>query len=96
MEATDWHPVTSRDGAVLGWMAAPDPDEPDVGYFEADRTRKVGLRAARLEEAVALFSDDAFDPETVWDTGLASGLTDEDLDAAANVAVLLWRVEHGG
>jgi hypothetical protein len=94
MAKTDWQPVTDRAGTVLGWMAAPDPDEPDVDYFEAGRSAKVRCRAARLEEAAGLFTDDAFDPEETWDAGLAAGLTELDLDAAAYVGLTLWQVEH--
>jgi hypothetical protein len=92
---TDWAPVTDRAGNVLGWTAPPDPDEPDVDYFEADRSRMVRCRAARLEEAAGLFMADGFDPEQTWDAGLAAGLTDADLDAAAYVGMTLWQVEHG-
>jgi len=60
-----------------------------------DPRYQAGQRAARLEEAVGLFADDAFDPEETWDAGLAAGLTEDDLDAAGNVAVALWRAEHG-
>jgi hypothetical protein len=94
VDKTDWQPVTDAAGKVLGWTAAPDPDEPDVDYFRADWSRKVGCRAARLEEAAGLFTDGAFDPEQTWDAGLAAGLTDADLDAAAYVGLTLWQVEH--
>jgi hypothetical protein len=56
---------------------------------------QAGQRAARLDEAAGLFTDGAFDPEETWDAGLAAGLTDADLDAAAYVGVTLWQVEHG-
>jgi hypothetical protein len=95
VEKTDWQPVTDAAGKVLGWMSAPAPGEPDVDYFDADRPRKVRLRAARLEEAAGLFTDDAFDVEETWDAGLAAGLTDDDLNSAGNVALLLWKVERG-
>ncbi len=61
---------------------------------ESDQ-REVRAAAARLEEAAGLFTDDAFDPEETWDAGLAAGLTDADLDAAAYVGLTLWKVEHG-
>jgi hypothetical protein len=84
-------------GDVLGWTAAPDPDEdPDGGdYFEADRPRKVRGRAARLEEAAGLLCDEAFDLDETWDAGLAAGLADAELDSAAHVAFMLWKVERG-
>jgi hypothetical protein len=81
VDKTDWQPVTDAAGNVLGWMSAPDPGEPDVDYFEADRPRKARFRAARLEEAAELLTDDAFDVEETWDAGLSAGLTDEDLDS---------------
>ena len=83
---------------VAAWFVdvpAPARGEPDVDYFDADRPRKVRLRAARLEEAAGLFTDDAFDVEETWDAGLAAGLTDDDLNSAGNVALLLWKVERG-
>jgi hypothetical protein len=91
---TDWQPVTDRTGTVLGWMAAPDPDEPDVDCFQVGRLRKVRLRADQLAEVSALFGEECMDPEQVWDAGLAAGLTDFDLDAAAHIALVLQRVEY--
>jgi len=96
---TGWQPVTNAVGDVLGWMAAPDPDEPDVDWWEADRVAKVGRRAAigrraaMLDQAAALFVMDGVDPEQTWDGALAHGLTDADLDAAAYVAVTLRKLE---
>jgi hypothetical protein len=89
----DWQPVTNAAGGVLGWVAAPDPDEPDVDWWEADRVAKVGRRAAVLDQAAALFVMDGVDPEQTWDGALAHGLTDADLDAAAHVAVTLRKLE---
>src|SRR5690242_6326336 len=60
---------------------------------EITRTAGVSVRADRLEEAAGLFGDDAFDPGEVWTAGRQVGLADEDLDSAANVAVVLWQVE---
>jgi hypothetical protein len=57
---------------------------------------QAGRSAARLEEAAGLFADGAFDPEETWDAGLAAGLTDRDLDAAAYVALVLRETELGG
>jgi hypothetical protein len=92
---TDWQPVTDAAGNVLGYMAAPDPGEPDADYFDADRPRVVGIRAARLDEAAALICDPAFGVDETWAAGLAAGLGEAELDSAANVAFLLWKVEHG-
>jgi hypothetical protein len=95
VDKTDWQPVTDAAGKVLGWTAAPDRDEPDVDYFRADWSRKVRCRAARLEEAAGLFADDAFDFEESWAAGEAAGLSEADLDSAANVALVIWLIEHG-
>ena len=90
---TDWAPVTDAAGTVLGWMAAPEPDEPDVDGFEADRLPRVRRRAAAIDEVAAAFGEECFDPETVWD---ASTLPEADLDAAGYIAVTLARVEGLG
>jgi hypothetical protein len=59
------------------------------------RARHVRARAGTLDQAAALFADNAFDPAQTWDAGLAYGLSDADLDAAAHVAVVLREVELG-
>jgi hypothetical protein len=87
-------PVTDVAGNVLGWMSAPDPDEPDVSYFEADRLPKVRRRAAILGEAADLMANEAFGLDETWDAGLAAGLTDADLDAVGHVVLLLEQVER--
>jgi hypothetical protein len=51
-------------------------------------------RASRLAEAVELLADEVFDVAETWDAGLAAGLSEADLDAAGNVAYLLWQIEH--
>jgi hypothetical protein len=91
---TDWHPVTNAAGDVLGFMAAPDPDEdPGGDYFTDDRRRVVWLRAGVIGQAADMFHDHAFDPAETWDAGLAYGLSDRQLDAAAYVAVTLEEIE---
>jgi hypothetical protein len=90
-----WEPVTGAGGTVLGWMLALDPAEPDVDYFEADRLPRVRRRAAAIGQAADLFADENFDPAETWDAGLAFGLTDHDLDAAAYLAVELEKIERG-
>ena len=90
-----WQPVTGAGGTVLGWMSAPDPAEPDVDYFEADRLPRVRRRGAVIGQAADLFADRAFDPAETWDAGLAAGLADPDLDAAAYIAVELEKIERG-
>jgi hypothetical protein len=84
-----WQPVEG------GWMKAPDPGEPDVDYFEADRLPKVRRRAAAIGQAADLFADRAFDPAETWDSGKAAGLTDANLDAAAYVALEMEKIERG-
>lgn len=93
-DMTEWAPVTGADGTVLGWMAAPDPDEPDVDWFEADRLPKIRRRAAVIDPVAALAADEAFSADEVIEMGRRSGLTGDDLDAAANVAWHLWVVEQ--
>jgi hypothetical protein len=56
---------------------------------------QAGQRAARLHEAAALIADPAFDFDETWDAGLAAGLAEVELDSAANVALVLWKVERG-
>lgn len=93
MAESEWKPVTGADGAVLGWMSAPDPDEPDVDWFEADRLPKVARRAAAIDEAAALAADEAFTPDEVGEMWRRTGLNDDELDAAAHVALTLCEVE---
>jgi len=93
-DMTGWSEVASADGAALGWMAAPDPDEPDVDYFEADRVPKAGRRAAALYEVAGLAADEAFAADEVLDMGRRAGLTGDQMDAAANVAWHLHQVEQ--
>jgi len=96
-----WTPVTSAAGETLGWMAPADPDEPDVDYFDADRPRRTACRAAivkaradRINPVADVAGDEAFTAEEVTDMGRGAGLSDDDLDAAANVAVALWEIEQ--
>ncbi len=89
----DMTPVTAPDGTVLGWMSAPDPDERDLDYFEADRVPKAGRRSAAIDQAAALL-DSAFTADEVGEMWAASGLSGDDLDSAANVAFELWTIEQ--
>ena len=95
MAVIGWSPVTNAAGDVLGWTAAPDPDEPDVDYFEADRAPKAGRRADHLAPMSDLIGNTAFTAEEVREIMDRSGLSDDDRDAAANVALVLHEVEHG-
>jgi len=89
----DMTPVTAADGAVLGWMSAPDPDEPDVGYFEADRVPKAGRRAAVIDEVAGLMPGEDFDLDVAHDV---TGVPWADLDSAAYVALVLAEAERYG
>jgi hypothetical protein len=86
---------------VHAWMVdAPiEPDDPLAPYKRRAQQLTnphymAGERAARLEEVVGLFADEAFDPGTVWDTARAAGLTDFDLDAASYIVVELEQIER--
>ena len=74
-DLTGWTGVTSADGTVAGWMSLPDPDEPDVDYFEADRVPKAGRRAAALYEVAALAADEAFSAGEVASPSVLAGTT---------------------
>jgi hypothetical protein len=92
MAETVWTPVTDAAGKVLGYVSAPDPDEPDAGYFEADRLPKVARRAAALAPVAELYGNESFGIDAVSD---ACGLSEDDQDSAANVAWALMQVELG-
>jgi hypothetical protein len=77
-------------------MAAPDPDEADVDYFEADRLPKVRRRAEVIDQAADLLMDDAFDPGATWDAANEAGVSDLALDAAGHVALILRQIEIRG
>lgn len=77
-----------------GWMAAPDPDEPDVDYFEADRLPKVRRRADAIDQAADALMTESLDLDASWDAGLDAGLSELDLDAAGNVALVLAEIEQ--
>jgi hypothetical protein len=89
-DMTGWTEVTSAAGETLGWMAPADVETP---HERAHRIRVAGLRADAIDQAARLF-DSAFTPDEVKDMWAASGLSGDDLDAAANVALELWTVEQ--
>ena len=93
-DMTGWTPVTNAAGETVGWTAAPDPDEPDVDYFEADRVPKAGRRAAAIGQVADLLLDEAFDPGGTWDAAEAAGIPEGMIDSAGNVALELAWVEH--
>ena len=61
---------------------------------QAARSGTVAARADRIGPAAALTADEAFSTEEVQDMWRRSGLSQDDLDAAANVAFELWTVEQ--
>jgi hypothetical protein len=91
--ARDWTPVTAADGAVLGWMQAVEPDDAEPDYFEEDRLALVRRRADAIDPVAALF-DSAFTEDEIREMWAASGLSQDDLDSAGNVALILWRIEQ--
>ncbi len=97
-DMTGWAPVADAAGKVLGWMAPAQHDEPGLDYFEADRPRRnaaiVKARAAALYELAALAGDEAFSAGEVTDMARRAGLTGDQMDAAANAALVLWEIEQ--
>jgi hypothetical protein len=63
---------------------------------EVGRTGHVSAQADRLAGAAELLMDESFDLGDTWDAGLAAGLSELDLDAAGNVALILARIEREG
>jgi hypothetical protein len=61
---------------------------------QAARTGTVAARADRLDPAAALAADEAFTTDEVKEMWQSSGLSSDDLDAAANVALELWKIEQ--
>jgi hypothetical protein len=58
------------------------------------RSGTVASRADRINPAAAVTADEAFTADEVRDMWQASGLSHDELDAAANVAFELWTVEQ--
>ena len=88
-----WQPVHNGAGDVVGWMAAPDPDEPDVDWFEADRLPKVRRRADMLCQAVTLMGPE-FDLDETWEA-LEAAMPEADIEAAARMVLMLQEIELG-
>jgi hypothetical protein len=61
---------------------------------QAARSGTVAARAGRIDPAAAVTADEAFTPDEVRDMWRASGLDQDELDAAANVAFELWTIEE--
>lgn len=86
---------------VVAWFVdAPIADDDPLRVVKlrarqlCDPHYQAGQSAQPLQDAAACFADPCLDPESVWDAGLASGLTDANLDSAAYVAVTLAEVER--
>lgn len=86
---------------VRAWFVDDEIDPADRLAAMKHRARELcdphymaGQSAAPLQDPAARFADPALDPESVWDAGLAAGLTDAQLDSAAHVAVVLAEVEQ--
>jgi hypothetical protein len=77
-------PIKRRAAAI--WTAAEVLEQ-------AALTATVAARAEAIDAAAALF-DSAFTADEVKDMWQASGLSHDDLDAAANVALELWKLEQ--
>jgi hypothetical protein len=68
----------------------------DMGpVIERHRRAHARARAGAIDAAAALF-DSAFTADEVKDMWRASGLSDDELDAAANVAWELRKIERDG
>jgi hypothetical protein len=61
---------------------------------KAERKGHVKKRADRIGPAAALTADEAFTAGEVRDMWARSGLSDDELDSAANAALVLWEVEQ--
>jgi hypothetical protein len=61
---------------------------------QAARSGTVAARADRLVPAADLAADEAFTAGEVKEMWQRSGLSDDELDAAANAALALWTVEQ--
>jgi hypothetical protein len=78
-------PIKQRAAAL--WTAAEVIEQ-------AGRTGTVAARADRIDPAADVAADEAFTTDEVKEMWQASGLSHDDLDAAANVALELWTIEQ--
>ena len=66
----------------------------DMGpMLERHRQAHIKARADAIDQAAALF-DSAFTTDEIGEMWQASGLSQDDLDAAGNVALELWQIEQ--
>lgn len=61
---------------------------------QAARSGTVAARADRIDPAAVLTADEAFTADEVRAMWKASGLSGDELDSAANAAMVLWEVEQ--
>ena len=67
----------------------------DLGpMMRRHRAAHVKARAALLDQAADVAGNEAFTADEVREMWKASGLSGDDLDAAANVAMELWLIEQ--
>lgn len=62
--------------------------------FRRHRAVHVKARADAIDQAADLLMDEAFDPEETWDACEASGMPEDAIDSAGNVALLLSQIEN--
>jgi hypothetical protein len=61
---------------------------------EVTRSAEVKARADAIDQVTEMLLDEAFDPGETWDAAEAAGMPVEMIDAAGNVALALWQIEH--
>jgi hypothetical protein len=61
---------------------------------QAARSGTVAARADRIDPAAGLTADEAFTADEIRDMWRRSGLSGDELDAAANVGLELWKIEQ--
>lgn len=60
------------------------------------RAGAAGARAAPVTEVADALSDPVFDPRDMWDSAVAAGFSDDVLDSAGYLSVILARIERDG
>jgi hypothetical protein len=84
--ADDVYLMLDADGKVVAVDLGP--------MMRRHRAGIAGHRADAIDQAAAVF-DSAFTTDEIQDMWRASGLSGDDLDAAAGVALELWKIEQG-
>jgi hypothetical protein len=75
-------------------LRARDIDGAEEVLQQAAKSGTVAARADRLVPAADLTADEAFTAGEVQEMWQRSGLSDDELDSAANAAMVLWTVEQ--